>query len=209
MKMRLTLMAFACLNAATATTEAQLLPVAGNPPAGTDIDTAPVRTDPFAGSHQPYPRIHAADVAPQPNDHVFRYRRDPRLVAGVEVAPRLSLEGGYTNLPERERIPLDPTRPADAALGLGERGFSNHLAAKYALPAGERLAADAKVGVAHSVRKTGERVSDTGLYLGAGARYKVDRNTTVTSEVSRHGNAAKTFGRLSKDGIKTDLKMGF
>lgn len=91
-----------------------------------------------------------------------------------------------------------------------ERGNSSHLAAKYALPESEGVSAYGKVGVAHSARQVaGKSVTDTGVYTGAGARVKVDKATTVSVEYTRHGDAASKFGRLSKDGIKTNLKMGF
>lgn len=41
------------------------------------------------------------------------------------------------------------------------------------------------------------------------AKYKVDKATTVSDEFTRHGDAASKFGRLSKDGIEANLKVGF
>lgn len=171
----------------------------------------PARPDPFAGSHQPYPRVYGANVAAQPNDHVFTgMRRDPRLIVGVEVAPDVAIEGGYVNLPDKGLHKVEPGKPADAAIPLGEKGSSNHLAAKYALPTGDRLSAYGKAGIAYTEKKKEKGVagSETGLYTGAGASYKVDKRTTVSGDFVRHGDAAKKFDSL-RDGIKGNLKMGF
>ena len=196
---------------AVAAAQAQLLPdPAPREPAQLERNK-PAHPDPFAGSHQPYPRVYGADVAAQPNDHVFTgMRRDPRLIAGVEVAPNVAIEGGYQNLPDKDLHKVEPGKPADAAIPLGEKGSSNHLAAKYSLPASERLSAYGKAGIAYTEKKRERGVagSDTGLYTGAGASYKVDKRTTVSGDFVRHGDAAKKFNAV-RDGIKGNLKMGF
>ncbi len=196
---------------AVAAAQAQLLPdPAPRQPAQLEKNK-PDKPDPFAGSHQPYPRVYGADVAAQPNDHVFTgMRRDPRLIGGVEVAPKVAIEGGYVNLPDKGLHKVEPGLPADAAIPLGEKGSSNHLAAKYSLPASERLTAYGKAGIAYTEKKRERGVagSDTGLYTGAGASYKVDKRTTVSGDFVRHGDAAKKFDRV-QDGLKGNLKMGF
>lgn len=171
----------------------------------------PAAPDPFAGSHQPYPRVYGGNVAAQPNDHVFTgMRRDPRLLGGVEVAPNVAIEGGYLNLPDKDLHSVEPGKPADASIPLGEKGSSNHLAAKYSLPVDERLSAYGKAGIAYTEKKREKGVagSDTGLYAGAGASYKVDKRTTVSGDFVRHGDAAKKFDRV-RDGVQGNLKMGF
>jgi len=191
--------------------QAQLLPdPSPRQPAQLERNAA-ARPDPFAGSHQPYPRVYGGDVAAQPNDHVFTgMRRDPRLIGGVEVAPNVAIEGGYLNLPDKDLHKVEPGKPADASIPLGEKGSSNHLAAKYSLPAGDRLSAYGKAGIAYTEKKKEQGVagSDTGLYTGAGASYKVDKRTTVSGDFVRHGDAAKKFDRV-RDGVKGNLKMGF
>ena len=168
------------------------------------------KTDPFAGSHQPYPRVYGGDAAAQPNDHLLRgMRRDPQPLAGVEMAPNVAIEGGAVLLPDRGLHRVEPGTE-NAPIDLRERGTSSHLAARYALPESDGVSAYGKVGVAHSARQVaGKSVTDTGVYTGAGARVKVDKATTVSGEYTRHGDAASKFGRLSKDGIKANLKMGF
>jgi hypothetical protein len=198
-----------CLLAATA--QAQRLvpdPASNQPP---QLEEQQVQQpDPFAGAHRPSPHVYGGDVAAQPNDHVFKgFRRDPQLLGGVEVTPNVAIEGGTVLLPDRGLHKVEPGTE-NAPIDLKERGTSNHLGVKYALPESEGVSAYGKVGVAHSARQVaGKSVTDTGVYTGAGAKYKVDKATSVSGEYTRHGNAASKFGRLSKDGIKANLKMGF
>jgi hypothetical protein len=201
--------ALGCLLAASA--QAQLLPdPAPASPAQLERNKA-LKTDPFAGSHQPYPRIYGGNVAAQPNDHVFKdMRRDPQLLAGAEVAPNVSIEGGHMRLPDRGLHRVEPGKPEDAAIALGEPGSSNYLAAKYALPASEGLSAYGKLGIAHSqTRSAGASASDTGRFTGAGAQLKLDKATTVNGEFKRYGDAAKKLAPLSNDSLKANLKLGF
>jgi len=183
--------------------------------------------DPFAGTRTSASRVYGADVAAQPNDHIFKgFRRDPRLIAGVKVAPHVALEAGYVNLPDRGLYRDEQGRAEDASQGLGEKGSSNHLAVKVSTPEDARLSAYAKAGIAYSVIKgginagsdmgafngAGQRLnagSDTGLYTGAGAKLKLDKSTSVNAEFSRHGDAAKKLGSVIKDGIKGNMQMGF
>ncbi|WP_187271622.1 outer membrane beta-barrel protein [Massilia arenae] len=215
MKARAFVLTLGCLAAAgfhtQAQAQAQLLPDPAPPQPAQLERSQPAAPDPFAGSHQPYPRVYGGNVAAQPNDHVFTdMRRDPRLVSGVEVAPNVSIEGGYVNLPDKGLHKVEPGKPADASIPLGEKGSSNHLAAKYSLSAGDRLSAYGKAGIAYTEKKRERGVagSDTGLYTGAGASYKVDKRTTVSGDYVRHGDAAKKFDRV-RDGVQGNLKMGF
>ena len=196
---------------AAASIQAQLLPDPAPRESAQLERNKPDKPDPFAGSHQPWPRVYGADVAAQPNDHVFTgMRRDPRLIGGVEVAPNVAIEGGYVNLPDKGLHKVEPGKPADAATPLGEKGSSNHLAAKYSLRASERLTAYGKAGIAYTEKKRERGVAgtDTGPYTAAGASYKVDKRTTVSGDFVRHGDAAKKFDRV-QDGLKGNLKMGF
>lgn len=197
---------------AAAGAQAQLLPDPAPGPGAQLERNLPARPDPFAGSHQPYPRVYGGDVAAQPNDHVFTgMRRDPQLLGGVEVAPNVAIEGGYLNLPDKGLHKVEPGKPADASIPLAEKGSSNHLAAKYSLPATDRLSAYGKAGIAYSeqTRSRGDpAASDTGLYTAAGASLKVDKRTTVSGDYVRHGDAASKL-RNVRDGVKANLKMGF
>lgn len=167
--------------------------------------------DPFAETRPAGSRLYGADVAAQPNDHVFNgFRRDPRLIMGGKVAPNVALEAGYINLPDRGLYREEQGRAEGASHGLGEKGSSNHLAVKVSTPEDERLSAYAKAGIAYSeVKRSINARSDTGLYTGAGAKLKLDNTTSVNAEFSRHGDAAKKLGEVVKDGIKGSMQMGF
>lgn len=213
--------------AACAVQAQELLPI--QTPAGPAVLKADElhEPDPFAGTRTSASRVYGADVAAQPNDHVFKgFRRDPRLIGGVKVAPHVAIEAGYVNLPDRGLYRDEQGRAEGASQGLGEKGSSNHLAVKVSTPEDERLSAYAKAGIAYSVIKgginagsdmgafngAGQRLnagSDTGLYTGAGAKLKLDKSTSVNAEFSRHGDAAKKLGSVIKDGIKGNMQMGF
>ena len=167
--------------------------------------------DPFAETRPAGSRLYGANVAAQPNDHVFKgFRRDPRLIMGAKVAPNVALEAGYVNLPDRGLYREEQGRAEGASQGLGEKGSSNHLAVKVSTPEDERLSAYAKAGIAYSeVKRSIDAGSDTGLYTGAGAKFRLDNTTSVNAEFSRHGDAAKKLGNVIKDGIKGSMQMGF
>jgi len=210
MMIRMMAMAAGVLVALTAQAQ-ELLPI--QTPAGPAV-LAPDqlhKPDPFAGTRKPASRLYGADVAAQPNDHVFKeFRRDPRLIVGVKAAPNVALEAGYVNLPDRGLYREEQGRAEGASQGLGEHGSSNHLAAKVTTPEDARLSAYAKAGIAYSTIKRGEDAgSDTGLYTGAGAKLKLDKKTSVNTEFTRHGDAASKLGRTIMDGIKGNVQMGF
>ena len=197
--------------AACAAQAQELLPI--QTPAGPAVLKADElhEPDPFAGTRKSASRVYGADVAAQPNDHVFKgFRRDPRLIVGVKVAPHVAIEAGYVNLPDRGLYREEQGRAEDASQGLGEKGSSNHLAVKLSTPEDERLSAYAKAGIAYSVVKRGVNAgSETGLYTGGGAKLKLDKSTSVNAEFARHGNAATKLGNVVKDGIKGSMQMGF
>jgi len=229
MKMTMTrIMALAVGTLAACAVQAQeLLPI--QTPAGPAVLKADElhEPDPFAGTRTSASRVYGADVAAQPNDHVFKgFRRDPRLIVGVKVAPHVAIEAGYVNLPDRGLYRDEQGRAEGASQGLGEKGSSNHLAVKVSTPEDARLSAYAKAGIAYSEIKrsinagpdtwvhngAGPEIdsgSDTGLYTGAGAKLKLDKSTSVNAEFSRHGDTAAKLGRVIRDGIKGNMLMGF
>jgi len=188
--------------------QAQLLPDPG-PPKPATLASKTVKPDPFAGSHQPTPRVYGANVAIQPHDRFEpTYRRDPQLIGGVEVTPNVAIEAGYLNLPDRDKIKVDHSTPEDASIGLAEKGSSTHVAAKYTLPTEGAVSAYGKLGVSHSMLKeTGK--SHTGVYTGAGAKVQLERDTSLNAEFVRHGDAASRIGNVVKDGVKANMKIGF
>lgn len=205
MKAIFCMFALACL--ANPGAQAQVLPASDARP---QLERGQVlKPDPFAGSHQPYPRVYGANVAERPNDKALDIVRDPRLVGGAEVTPNLAIEAGYAHLPDRDRIGREPAKPDDASIALGEKGASSHLALKYSLPKSERVSAYGKVGVVHDEIKSHQApASATSLYTGAGATLKLDKRTTFEAEAARHGNVLRKLP-LSPDGVKAKMNMGF
>jgi opacity protein-like surface antigen len=172
----------------------------------------PAKTGPFDRSLQPSPRSYGGNETANPNDNVMKgFRTDPRLVGGFELAPNLAVEAGYAHLFDRGFHRIDEGRPEDTSGALGAKSFSIHLAGKYSVPLSERLTAYGKLGVAHSGQKSGRTtVTDTGLYTGLGAQYKLHEKATIGAEVGRHGDAAKKWGSATNsDGVRAKLKMGF
>ncbi len=199
---------------ATATHAQELLPVQAQKAQPPLQGTAPDQPDPFAGIGQPAPRLYGADAAAQPGDHLLKgFRRAPQPVLGVKVAPGVALEASHVSLPYRGLYRVDPleqNRAEGASQELGQHGSSNHVAAKVSLPEDARLSAYAKAGIAYSEKKRGlDAGSDTGLYTGAGAKYKVGKSTTLNGEFTRHDDAATRFRRFSNDGVKANMTMGF
>ncbi len=166
----------------------------------------------FERSHAPYPRVYGDNTTANPNDTIIKgYRTDPKLVAGVEVAPNLALEAGHAPLLDRGFRKIDEGRPEDVSGALGATGSSNYVAGKVSIPLTEQLSVHGKMGVAYSERKTPSiKEADTGLYTGVGARYRLNDNASVDADYSRHGHAAKKWGGATNaDGVKARLKIGF
>ena len=173
---------------------------------------APAKAGPFDRSFQSFSRCYGGNQAANPNDNVMKgFRTDPRLVGGIELAPNLAIEAGYAHLFDRGFHRIDEGRPEETSGALGAKGFSSHLAVKYTVLLNERLTAYGKLGVAHSVQKSGgTKATDTGLYTGLGAQYKLHEKASFGVEVGRHGDAAKKWGSATNSGgVRAKLGMGF
>lgn len=166
----------------------------------------------FEPAFQPFPRTYGGNQAADPSAVSHKgFRTDPRLLGGVELAPGLAVEAGYVNGFDRGFHAIDEGRPEEVAGALGKQGYSMHVAGKVSVPLTERLSAYGKLGVAHSERRArGIEASDTGLYTGFGARYKLGENAGIDAEVGRHGNAASKWGSVTNaDAVKARVKIGF
>lgn len=173
---------------------------------------APAGATPFDRSFQPYPRVYGSNRAAGSNDQLHKgFRTDARLVGGAELAPGLALEAGYVPGFDRGFHAIHEGRPEEVAGALAVGGYSTHLAGKVSLPLGERLSVYGKLGVAHSGRRIdGIRVTDTGIYTGAGGQYKLGENAGIDAEYGRHGNATSKWGsRTNADAVKASVKLGF
>lgn len=145
------------------------------------------------------------------------YVSDPKLFAGVNLAPNFAIETGYANLTTRGFHFADYARPDEVNGALGTKGSNSYLAARLNVPVNDQLAAYGKLGVAVSDRVAHDRtlrntVSDTdvGAYVGMGARYKVNEKATVTAGYEQYGNSAKKWGsETNNSGLQAKFKMGF
>lgn len=166
----------------------------------------------FGGSFQPFPRTYGGNQAANPGDKLHKgFRTDPRLVGGIEVAPGLAVEAGYVNGFDRGFHAIDEGRPEEVSGALANQVYSMHLAGKLTVPLGERLSTYGKLGVARSERKAyGRQATDTGLYTGFGAQYKLGENAGIDAEVGRHGNAGSSWSNVTNaDAVRARVKIGF
>lgn len=181
----------------------------------------------FDKAYQPYPRAYGGNQAAGLNDRAFAglFKKAPRLLGGYELFPHLAIEAGYVDLYDRGFHRIDPGPPEDASGALAARSFSTHVAAKLTLPLTDSLDLYGKVGVAHSALKgadekanarargagtTTAKPVDTGLFVGAGAQYRLDDKTTVDAQYGKHGHAAEKWGKATNaTGVKANVNMGF
>lgn len=183
----------------------------------------------FDKAYQPYPRAYGGNQAPGLNDKAFKglFTTTPRLLGGYELFPHLAIEGGYVDLYDRGFHRIDPGPPEDTPGALAVRSFSTHIAAKYTMPVTDSLDLYGKVGVAHSVLKGQDQRAndlahasdpntpkpvDTGMFVGAGAQYRVNDKTTLDAQYGRHGHAAEKWDKTTRTnatGVKASVKMGF
>lgn len=184
------------------------------------------------GLQEPLPRL--KEIAPasrgyvlndaySPNEKLFNglFKTDPRLLFGVALTPRVSFEAGYQHLFDQGFHKVNERDAWDTDGALFARPFTTHAGVKYTMPVGERLSVWGKLGLSHSAlpgaklpdRKaypTGMPTSDTGLFVGVGAKYKVDKRTTIDAGVGSHGDTARKFGSWTNaTGIRANLKKGF
>jgi opacity protein-like surface antigen len=159
----------------------------------------------------PRSRVYGRNTAENPNDRLFNgvFKTDPRLILGVELSSNWAIEAGYVPLVDRGFHRVDERDTGDTAGALGANGSSTHVAVKYSLPLSERLSAYGKVGVGHSDVTSGGGASETGIYTGAGAKFKVNDRTTVGGEYGSHGGGLKSFGNSNSNSIKGNVGIRF
>jgi opacity protein-like surface antigen len=178
------------------------------------LQTEPAQKSPLADSFKPYPRTYGGNEGASPNEkYLPGFKTDPKLVGGFELTPNLAIEAGYLSLRDRGFHKMDDD-PRDVPGALGTRSFSTYLAGKLTVPVNEQLTAFAKAGVAYSVRKrdvlpdSAYTSTDLGPFVGVGAQYKMNKNTTVSGELGKVGNTAK-WGGSNASGLGAKLKLGF
>jgi hypothetical protein len=203
----------AAAGCAVAGAQAQLTdPAAANQLQGKPQDKAALEK-----SFQPYPRPYIQNDAPQLDPRVFKdYRADPKLRAGYEVAPHVSIETGVTGLNSEGPHPIGPGDAAGRAGAGNTKGFSTYVAGKLSAPLGDRLVAYGKVGGAYSERTergsalAESKDSDAGPYVSAGTQYKLSDKATISGQYERYGNSAKKWGSdTNAGGVSAKLNVGF
>ena len=199
--------------------QAQLLDNAAAPK---DLSATKVLSPPFP-KIQPVPRTYMGNAAEtgglrfQDKSAFGVYVSDPKLFAGVNLAPNVAIEAGYANLYTRGFHFADYARPDEVNGALGTKGANSYLAARLDVPVDDQLSAYGKLGVAVSERVAHDKtlrntVSDTdvGPYVGMGARYKVNEKASVTAGYEQYGNSAKKWGsETNNSGVQAKFKMGF
>lgn len=170
------------------------------------------RQSPFTDSFRPTPRTYGGNVAANPNDRLIEgYRTDPRLVAGFALHPNVAVEAGAAELRDRGFHYADPGRPDEVAGAFGTRGVAGHVAGKLSVPLGERIEAYGKLGVAHSrLNQRGGSETDTGLFVGAGAKLKLGEKADISGEVARYGDTDRKWNTATNaSGANARLRLGF
>lgn len=113
-----------------------------------------------------------------------------KVFGGVDINPMWAVEAGYTDL-----------RKADfnyhiGATGVGAGtvdGSRSYIAAKATVPMNEQLSFYGKLGAGYQKTKyssstgLGYKDSDTGVYAGLGAQYKLSQQVALTLEYERYG----------------------
>jgi opacity protein-like surface antigen len=212
------LLATASAHAQTTIPEPAPSPVLLPQPAAA-LSSTPLLSQPFA-KIQATSRTYLKNLAEpdrMPRDPaVFgRYVTDPRLLAGVQLTPFIALEGGYVNLYDRGTFLASYARPEEANGALNVKGMQTHAAAKVTIPAGDRWEAFGKVGVAYSEYKHRDELhrsiqeADTGVYAGAGAKYKLSEKASVSGSVERYGNSDRWGPNTNNNSIKAKVSLGF
>ncbi|MFK3738345.1 outer membrane beta-barrel protein [Massilia sp. TN1-12] len=183
------------------------------------LSSTPLLSRPF-GKIVPVERSYLKNVAePNPMARLFapftRWATDPRLLAGVQLTPFLALEAGYVNLYDRGTHPVDSTRPEDLNGAMNVKGMQTHAAAKVMVPVGSRWEAYGKLGMAYSEYKHRDELgrsvqeSDTGVYAGAGAKYKLSEKASVSGSFERYGNSERWGGNSNNNAVKAKVNLGF
>lgn len=169
----------------------------------------------FARKPSPFDSAYMVDEGEHPFTRLFDgYRTDPRLLAGFNLNRYLALEAGYLERQDRGFHAINPRSPFDTNGALGAQGFHSHAAAKVSVHLTDDLSAYGKLGVAHSERRGADAVgrgqnTDTGLYTGVGAKYKLTEKASVSVEGQKFGNTEKWGNDSNGNKVNAKLNLGF
>lgn len=122
-------------------------------------------------------------------------RANAKIFGGYEFDRNWGIEAGFTRFRTSEFTALNWSPDGAYEFAQGRMKTSRaYLAGKYAVPINEKFSAYGKLGLSHSESKVSAplpgwnfRVSDTGLYAGLGAQYKLTRDIAAVVEYERYG----------------------
>lgn len=142
-------------------------------------------------------------------------RATAKIFGGYDFTPNWGVEAGLAGFRTSEFTAIDYRQDGSYDWGQGKvKSYRAYLAGKYTMPVTERLSAVGKFGLSYSERKVSVSLpgwsfndSDTGLYAGLGAQYKLARNLDAVVEYERYGKR-KNFGPKA-DVYSIGLKYGF
>jgi opacity protein-like surface antigen len=187
----------------------------------------------FAKIPPPFEPAYMLDDGEHPFAKLFDgFGTDPRLVAGINLNRYLALEAGYAERQDRgfhrtgRHSIVDPYSALDETGALGVHGFHSYAALKATAPISGDLSVYGKLGVAHSERRGVDELgvpyserrgvdalgrkqnknTDTGLYTGLGAQYKLNEKAAVSVEGRKFGHSGEKWGTES-NGNRVDAKM--
>ena len=113
-----------------------------------------------------------------------------KVFGGVDINPMWAVEAGYTDLRK-----ADFNYRIGSATGTGTvDGSRAYIAAKASVPMNEQISFYGKLGAGYQKTKYSSSPglyngsnSDTGLYAGLGAQYKINPQVALTLEYERYG----------------------
>lgn len=158
------------------------------------------------------PQAYVGISAARTPDSGFGRDTVPKLFGGVDFANNVGIEAGYVDFGnQHSRYDYNGDH-----YDYSGKAHAAYVAGKYTLPLGARFSAYGKLGVAYTSWESRSeingnldyryRASDTGLYGGLGAQYRLNDKLSVNAEFE-HFDGGK--GGLKSGVWSVGLKYGF
>jgi len=133
-----------------------------------------------------------------------------KVFGGVDINPMWGVEAGYTDL-RKASVNYNIGNVAGSGTADGKRAY---VAAKATMPLNEQVSFYGKLGAGYqktefsaSTPGLGRSDSDTGVYAGVGAQYKLSQQVALTLEYERYGKK-KDFG-AKPDALTVGARYNF